>query len=323
MPTAQVKTAAPSEMTALARRAAEAAPLMARLGRQKKDSFLLGLARRIEDRAERLKAANAKDVERSVKEGRPAAFIERLTLSDKVVAAMVQGLREIAALDDPVGLVEGMTLRPNGLKVGRVRIPLGVIGFIYESRPNVTVDAAALCLKAGNAVILKGGSEALDSNLALGRLIAESLEEQGLPQAAAQVVPTKDRAAVAELLKLSDHIDLVIPRGGEGLVRLVAETARMPVLKHYKGVCHLYVDQGCDPAMAVALTHNGKTQRPGVCNALETLLVHRAEAGTFLPQIGTELTKAGVELRCCPASLPFVPAGRPAAEKTGRPNTWT
>ena len=304
-----------AEMERLAGRAAGAARRMAGVSRGEKDAFLLDLADRIVAKADRLKKINAEDLKRAGLDGRAPAFIDRLTLSDKVLASMIQGLKDIAALEDPVGSVEGMSVRPNGLKVGRVRIPLGVIGFIYESRPNVTVDAAALCLKAGNAVILKGGSEALESNLALGRLITQSLAETGLPEAAAQVVPTFDRAAVTELLKLDQYLDLVIPRGGEALIRFVIETARMPVLKHYKGVCHLFVDQGCDHDMAQALALNAKVQRPGVCNALETLLVHRAEAEAFLPLAARELTRAGVELRCCPASLALIRDALPAAEE--------
>jgi len=304
-----------AEVERLAARAAGAARLMAGAGRREKDAFLLDLAGRIAAGADELKKTNSKDIERARLDGRPPAFLDRLTLSDKVLSAMIQGLEDVAALEDPVGSMEGMTVRPNGLKVGRVRIPLGVIGFIYESRPNVTVDAAALCLKAGNAVILKGGSEALESNLALGRLISQSLGRTGLPEAAAQVVPLADRAAVRALLKLDRYLDLVIPRGGEALIRSVTETARMPVLKHYKGVCHLFVDQGCDHDMARSLALNAKVQRPGVCNALETLLVHRAEAETFLPPAARELSKAGVELRCCPASLALIEGGLPAKEE--------
>ncbi len=188
---------------------------------------------------------------------------------------MAQGLLEVAQLPDPVGEVTGMWLRPNGLQVGRMRIPLGVIGFIYESRPNVTVDAAGLCLKSGNAVILKGGSEAIRSNLILTKILQECLIQEGIPQGAIQIIPTTDREATAELLKLEEYIDLVIPRGGEGLIRTVTAQARMPVLKHYKGVCHVFVDQGADMTMAYQICLNAKVQRPGVCNAMETLLVHQ------------------------------------------------
>ena len=284
------------------------------MSRASKDAWLLHLADLLDAERAALIEANQGDVEAARSQGRPGAFIDRLTLTEGVITGMIQGLHQVAALEDPVGAMEGMSLRPNGLRVGRVRIPLGVVGFIYESRPNVTVDAAALCLKAGNAVILKGGSEAAGSNRALGELIGRSLEQTGLPRAAVQVVTATDRAAVTELLKLNEYIDLVIPRGGEGLIRLVTETARMPVLKHYKGVCHLYVDQGADHDMALALAVNGKVQRPGVCNALECLLVHRAEAERFLPSAAEELTRLGVELHGCPQTLALAPQARPAEE---------
>lgn len=299
----------------LARRAAGAAPAAARLSRSEKDGWLATLAEMLAAEAAELIEANRDDVEAARAEGRPAAFVDRLTLTDQVIDSMIAGLRQVAGLDDPVGMMTEMTVRPNGLRVGRVRIPLGVIGFIYESRPNVTVDAAALCLKAGNAVILKGGSEAIRSNRALGDLIGRSLDRAGLPREAVQVMAEADRTAVTELLKLDKEIDLVIPRGGEGLIRLVTETARMPVLKHYKGVCHLYVDQGADHDMALALVVNGKVQRPGVCNALECLLVHRAEADRFLPRAAEELTRLGVELRGCLKTLALAPQAAAAGEE--------
>ena len=312
---ASVKTDMAALMAETARRAAQAAPLAAALGRAEKDAWLEDLAKLLAEEKEALQQANQGDVEEAEAQGKPGAFIDRLTLSDKVIGSMIQGLREVAALEDPVGAVDKLSLRPNGLRVGRVRIPLGVIGFIYESRPNVTVDAAALCLKAGNAVILKGGSEAARSNRALGDLITRSLERTGLPREAVQVVSVTDRAAVAELLKLNQYIDLVIPRGGEGLIRLVTETARMPVLKHYKGVCHLYVDQEADHGMALDLAINGKVQRPGVCNALECLLVHKDEAASFLPLAAEKLTGLGVELRGCARTLELVPQAVAAQEE--------
>jgi glutamate-5-semialdehyde dehydrogenase len=298
----------------LAQQAKRAARTLARLNSETKNKALLALAGRIEAQAPWLQEQNAADVAQARDKGLAAAMIDRLTLSDKVIAGMADGLREVAALPDPVGEVVNMSNRPNGLQVGRVRIPLGVIGFIYESRPNVTVDAAGLCLKSGNAVLLKGGSEALKSNLALGRLIADVLLEAGLPPEAAQVLPTADRSAVNELLSLDDDLDLIIPRGGEGLIRFVAENSRIPVLKHYKGVCHLYVAPSADMDMAVDLAVNGKVQRPSVCNALETLLVDRAAAETYLPRAAEALEKAGVELRCCPKTLNILPGRTPAAE---------
>jgi glutamate-5-semialdehyde dehydrogenase len=234
---------------------------------------------------------------------------------------MAKGLKDIAALPDPVGEVTGMWKRPNGLQVGRIRIPLGVIGFIYESRPNVTVDAAGLCLKAGNAIILRGGSEALNSNLALAAIIDQALDDTGIPPAAVQVVPTTDRQAVKELLSLEELVDLIIPRGGEDLIRFVAENSRIPVLKHYKGVCHVFIDQTADFEMALGICLNSKVQRPGVCNSLETLLVHQDVADDFLPQAGKALEEAGVELRCCPKSLKRLP-GRTGAVESDWPEEY-
>jgi len=302
------------EMAEMARQAAQAGPRIAALDRRAKDALLLSLAEKIKAEAAFLQAENRLDVAEAQAQGRPAAFIDRLTLSPKVIEGMIQGLRDVAALPDPVGEIESMWLRPSGLRVGKLRVPLGLIGFIFESRPNVIVEAAGLCLKAGNALILKGGSEALRSNLALGQLIKAALSQAGLPPAAVQVVESTDHAAVTELLKLNQYIDLLIPRGGEGLIRLVAEQARMPVLKHYKGVCHLFVDLSADLDMALSLALNGKVQRPGTCNALETLLVHRSVAAEFLPRAGAELIRAGVELRGCPETRRLVPQAREAGE---------
>jgi glutamate-5-semialdehyde dehydrogenase len=259
-------------------------------------------------------AANQKDLAAARERGMAAAMIDRLTLSEKVIEGMAAGVDEVAAQDDPVGAVTEMKKRPNGLVVGRMRIPLGVIGFIYESRPNVTVDAAALCLKAGNAVILKGGSEAIHSNLILGEILAEALAGAGLPEKAIQVVPTTDRQAVSELIRLDELVDLAIPRGGEGLIRFVAENARVPVLKHYKGVCHVFVDKSADLDMAREICFNAKVQRPGVCNAMETLLVHKDTAATFLPAMIGRFQEAGVEVRGCTETCRIVADLVPAQE---------
>ena len=303
-----------TEILDMAIKAREAARVLARLDTAVKNRALLDLAGAIEAEAAGLKAENEKDLAAARESGLSSAMIDRLTLSDKVIASMAQGLREVAALPDPVGQVTEMYLRPNGLQVGRVRIPLGVIGFIYESRPNVTVDTAGLCLKSGNAVILKGGKEAINSNLALAGLIARSLEKSGAPPAAVQLVPTTDRAATAELLTLDEHLDVIIPRGGEGLIRFVAENSRVPVLKHYKGVCHVYVDESADLDMAVDICVNAKVQRPGVCNSLETLLVDEAVADSFLSKAAKALEGAGVELRCCPETLKRLPGRKEAVE---------
>ncbi|MEW5725227.1 MAG: glutamate-5-semialdehyde dehydrogenase [Thermodesulfobacteriota bacterium] len=298
----------------MAQKARAAARGLARLDTNTKNRALSVMAGLLLEKKAGIQSENKKDVEAGREAGLSPAMLDRLTLSDKVMEAMARGLREVAALPDPVGEITGLTLRPNGLQVGRMRIPLGVIGFIYESRPNVTVDAAGLCLKSGNAVILKGGSEALNSNLAISRVISQALAETGAPPAAVQVVPTTDRAATFELLKQEEFIDLVIPRGGEGLIRFVAENSRIPVLKHYKGVCHVYVDESADLDLAVAITHNAKVQRPGVCNAMETLLVHEAVADGFLPRAAETLERSGVELRCCPEALRRLPGRKPAKE---------
>jgi glutamate-5-semialdehyde dehydrogenase len=303
----------PEMVHQMAVEAKAAARRLGTLSRGVKDRVILRAAELLEERRTEIQAANRRDVEAA--KGQTAAFIDRLTLSDKVFAAMMTGLREVAALPDPVGAVTGMWVRPNGLKVGRQRIPLGVIGFIYESRPNVTVDAAALCLKSGNAVILKGGKEALNSNLALAAVMQDALAEAGAPPAAVQVIPSVAREATLELLKQDELVDLIIPRGGEGLIRFVAEHSRIPVLKHYKGVCHIFVDEGADFDMAEEVCFNAKVQRPGVCNAMETMLVHGAAAPEFLPRMLARLRKAGVEVRGCPGTREMDPLVKPAQEE--------
>jgi len=298
----------------MARAAKAASRAMANCPRRSKDAALLDLAARLEAAAPRIQEANRLDLEAAAQAGLSAAMLDRLTLSPKVIKAMADGVREVAALPDPVGAAAGTWVRPNGLEVSRVRIPLGVIGIIYESRPNVTVDAAALCLKAGNAVILRGGSEALHSNRCLAEILQQALTAQRLPAAAAQVVPVADREAIQALLQQEEHVDLIIPRGGEGLIRYVAQNSRIPVLKHYKGVCHVYVDAAADLAMAQKIAFNAKVQRPGVCNAMETLLVHAAVAERFLPGMAHALTAAGVTLRGCPETRRWVPEAQPAAD---------
>lgn len=253
-----------------------------------------------------LLAANARDLEAAKAAGLEQAKLQRLALTPKVLGSMIQGCREVAALSDPVGEIESMWKRPNGMLVGRMRIPLGVIAMIYEARPNATVDAAVLCLMAGNACILRGGSEAFHSNAALGAIVQEALVKAGLPADAAQVLGTTDRQAVSELLKLEEYIDVVIPRGGEGLIRAVTQQAAMPVLKHYKGVCHIYVDREADLDRAAEIILNAKTQYPSACNALECLLVHEASANELLPRVAGKLTPAGVRFKACARSLPLL-----------------
>lgn len=299
----------------LCKNAKWAARALSVMPRAKKDQALLTMAEALEAKAGELQEANKKDVAAAEEAGLTPAMIDRLTLSDKVIASMADGLREVAALPDPVGEVSNMWRRPNGLLVGRQRIPLGVIGFIYESRPNVTVDAAALCLKSGNAVILKGGKEALNSNLALAAVIREALEQVQIPTAAVSVIPTTDRAATSALLKMDELVDVIIPRGGESLIRFVAENSSVPVLKHYKGVCHVYVDQGADLDMAQEICLNAKCQRPGVCNAMETLLVHKDVAEEFLPQVGQAFKEQGVSIRGCHQTCDLLIEANPATDE--------
>ena len=299
----------------IAEKAKDASEKLAALPSGVKDGALLRMADGLTAKADFLKEENGKDVAYAREKGLSGAMIDRLTLTDATIEAMAKGLREVAALPDPVGKVTAMWRRPNGLLVGRMRIPLGVIGIIYESRPNVTADAAALCLKSGNAVILRGGSEAIHSNRAIAGILQDALREQGIPEGAIQVVPTTDREAVTEMLKLEDFIDVIIPRGGEDLIRKVVELSRIPVIKHYKGVCHIFVDETADPDMAVTLVMNAKVQRPGVCNALETLLVHENVYETFLPRAAEALKRAGVTLRGCPRACGALPGTAEATEK--------
>ena len=296
-------------------KAKQAARALGTVYTDRKNKALLAMAVALKDQAAGLKQANAIDVSAGKKAGLSAAMIDRLTLSDSVIDSMAQGLREVAALPDPVGEVTSMWRRPNGLLVGRQRVPLGVIGFIYESRPNVTIDAAGLCLKSGNAVVLKGGKEAINSNLALAKLVGEVLAEQELPQACVQVIPTVDRAATLALIKQDELVDVIIPRGGEGLIRFVAKNASVPVLKHYKGVCHVYVDCSANHDMAEEICINSKCQRPGVCNAMETLLVHADEAPVFLPRAAKALMAQGVEIRGCLKTCRLVPEAVPATDE--------
>ena len=281
----------------------------------RKNNVLLRMAEALQEQKKFIQAENEKDLAAGREKGLSAAMLDRLALTDKVIESMIAGLHEVVALPDPVGEVDEMIRRPNGIMVGRMRIPLGVIGMIYESRPNVTVDAAALCLKAGNAVILRGGSEAIHSNLALAKVLQDALASENINPAAIQVIPVADREAVNVLLSLEDYIDLIIPRGGEGLIRFVAENSRIPVLKHYKGVCHVFVDADADIDMAANIVMNGKCQRPGVCNALETLLVHKDIAEAFLPLVATRLVAAGVELRGCPRTKAILPDIKDAVEE--------
>jgi len=297
----------------LAQRARTAARVLATARGEAKDGWLEHAAAALTAQTASLLEANARDLAANERE-LTKAQIDRLRLTPERISAAADGLRQVAALPDPVGRILDSNVRPNGLLVQKVGVPLGVIFFIYESRPNVTVDAAGLCVKSGNALILRGGKEALHSNTALQRVLQTSLSAAGLPGDAVQLVSTPDRAAVGQLLKLDTYIDLVIPRGGESLIRRVAEEAAMPVLKHYKGNCHVYVDAAADLAMAERILINAKCQRPGVCNAAESLLVHQDVAAAFLPRAAAALRQRGVELRGCPATCRLVAEAVPASD---------
>jgi glutamate-5-semialdehyde dehydrogenase len=301
-------------VSGMARAAKTAAREIARCSTARKNAMLTKLADLILENAAVIQKENAEDVTAGRQAGLSSAMIDRLTITDATIQSMVKGLKEVVQLEDPVGSSVRSYRRPNGLEVSRVRIPLGVIGIIYESRPNVTIDAAALCLKSGNAVILRGGSEAHRSNQVLAGLIARALQETGLPGESAQVIPVTDRSAVTTLLQQEEWIDLIIPRGGESLIRFVVEHSRIPVLKHYKGVCHVYVDEDADLKMAETICFNAKVQRPGVCNAMETLLVHEKAAAAFLPMAAEKLIAAGVELRGCDQTCRILPQAKPATD---------
>jgi glutamate-5-semialdehyde dehydrogenase len=298
----------------LARRARTASRALATATGAAKDRWLRAAASALEERAADILAANECDVAGAAEAGLTAAQVDRLRLTPARLRGAAAGVREVAALADPVGQIRSSTVRPNGLEVHKVGVPLGVIFFIYESRPNVTPDAAALCVKSGNAVILRGGREALHSNTALFHLLQETLAANGLPADAVQLVTTTDRAAVGHLLKLNEYIDLAIPRGGESLIRRVAAEATMPVLKHFTGNCHVYIEKSADPDKAERIILNAKCQRPGVCNAAESLLIDAALADTFLPRVAAALEAGGVELRGCPATRRLVPTAKPATD---------
>lgn len=287
--------------------ARQGARIIARALSKQKNDTLVKMAEALQKKSKELIAENKKDIKFAKEKGLSKALIDRLTLNEKRIREMSHGLVEVAALPDPVGEIVKMWQRPNGMNVGRMRVPIGVIGIIYESRPNVTADAAGLCLKAGNAVILRGGSEAIHSNKAIVSVLRDAAKKQGLHEGAVTFIEIPDREAVMEMLKLEGTIDLIIPRGGEALIRTVTEHSRIPVLKHYKGVCHVFVDRDADLIMAEELCFNAKVQRPGTCNAMETMLVDEAIAGGFLPKMLKRFEKAGVELRGCPKTLEIYP----------------
>lgn len=295
------------EIQDIGSRARKAAVEMAKLDTEAKNRTLMMMADALLASRETLQKENEKDLRSAKGKGLSPAIVDRLTLAESTIQGMADALREVASLPDPVGEVIRMWKRPNGLQVGRARIPLGVVGIIYESRPNVTADAAGLCLKSGNAVVLRGGSEAIHSNRAISSVLQSVLGATDLPIHAIQLIQMVDREAVHEMLRLEDSIDVIIPRGGEGLIRFVVENSKIPVIKHYKGVCHIFVDEDADLEMAEKICINAKVQRPGVCNAMETLLVHEKMARQFLPKIARSLEQKGVELRGCSKTLKVLP----------------
>ncbi len=302
-------------MQGLGRQARAASRLIAAASTDAKNQALLAMAAAIRSRAPELSAANQRDLEEARANGLEPAMIDRLTLSAKGIEGMAQGLEQVAALPDPVGEVTDMKRRPSGISVGKMRVPLGVIGIIYEARPNVTADAAALCLKSGNAAILRGGKEALHSNQAIAECVRAGLTAAGLPETCIQVVETTDRAAVGEMIAMPEFVDVIVPRGGKGLIERISRDARVPVIKHLDGNCHVYVDEYANPAKALAIVENAKTQRYGTCNTTESLLVDRAIAAAQLPALGHMLAGKGVELRACPEALALLQeAGIPAAQ---------
>jgi glutamate-5-semialdehyde dehydrogenase len=302
-------------MQEVGQRARAAARLVSRAETAAKDAALTAMATEIEHQAEALMAANRKDLEAGKSQGLDAALLDRLELDAARIQAMAEGLRQIAALPDPVGEITDLNYRPSGIQVGRMRVPLGVIGIIYESRPNVTADAAGLCLKSGNASILRGGSEAIHSNRAIAVCIQTGLKQAGLPEDAVQVVETTDRAAVGELIRMKEYVDVIVPRGGKSLIERISAEATIPVIKHLHGVCHVYIDDKADMNKAVKVAFNAKTQRYGTCNTMETLLVARGVADKILPVLGEMYQEQGVELRGCDATRRILPGIKAATEE--------
>jgi glutamate-5-semialdehyde dehydrogenase len=289
-----------------------AARLVAAADSNSKNVALITIAGMLESSAQRLQAENQKDLEAGRDNGLSEAMLDRLELTKERISGMAEGLRQVASLPDPVGEISDMQYRPSGIQVGRMRVPLGVIGIIYESRPNVTADAAALCLKSGNACILRGGSEAIHSNQAIAVCIQQGLQEAGLPAEAVQVIETTDREAVGELIRMQEYVDVIVPRGGKGLIERISREARVPVIKHLDGICHVYIDDDADLDKAMQVAFNAKTQRYGTCNTMETLLVSESIAGEVLPELGGMFAEKGVEIRGCETTCNLVPAAIPA-----------
>ena len=301
-------------MQQLGKQARQASRILANTDTQQKNQALLYIAEALEANAATLKAENAKDLAAGRDKGLDDAMLDRLTVSDKTIASMAEGVRQVASLADPIGTISDMNYRPSGIQIGKMRVPLGVVGIIYESRPNVTVDAAALCLKSGNATILRGGSEAIHSNRAIAECVKQGLAKAGLPSAAVQVIETTNRAAVGELLRMQDYVDVIVPRGGKSLIERVSRESKIPVIKHLDGICHVYIDDQADQTKAINVAMNAKTHRYGVCNAMETLLVAEAIAPEVLPPLADQLLAKGVELRGCEQTRTLLPNINAASE---------
>lgn len=302
-------------MQQVGRNARAASQATARATTAAKNTALLAMAQAVRERRSELLAANAADLAAARADGLDAAMLDRLGLSEKGIEAMAQGLEQVAALPDPVGEISDLKRRPSGIQVGKMRVPIGVVGIIYEARPNVTADAAALCLKSGNAAILRGGKEALRSNQAIAACVRAGLVAAGLPETAIQVIETSDRAAVGLLVTMPEYVDVIVPRGGKGLIERISQEARVPVIKHLDGNCHVYIDNAADAAMALAIVENAKTQRYGTCNTAESLLVARAVAATQLPAIAAMLAAKGVEIRGCAETQALVPTAKAASDE--------
>ncbi len=301
-------------MAGIGRAARAASRVVAASSTRARNDALLAMREALDAARDRLLAANAADMQRGRDNGLDSALMDRLELTPARIDNMLEGLTQVAGLPDPVGSISDVNTRPSGIQVGRMRVPLGVIGIIYESRPNVTVEAASLCLKSGNATILRGGSEALESNMAIAACLAQGLREAGLPEAAVQVIETRDRDAVGQLIAMPEYVDVIVPRGGKGLIERISRDARVPVIKHLDGNCHVYIDEGADEDMALAIAVNAKTQRYGTCNTMETLLVHTAMAERLLPRLGEAYAAAGVELRVCERSRQWLPDASAATD---------
>ena len=301
-------------MKTLGANARKASRAIARASSQEKNTALLAIADAISEQRDQLKIANQRDMKRGEDNGLDAALLDRLQLTDATIDTMIEGLQQVAALPDPVGEITDLKYRPSGIQIGKMRVPLGVIGIIYESRPNVTIEAASLCLKSGNAAILRGGSEAIEANQALSECIAKGLAEAGLPAETVQVVETTDRAAVGELITMPEYVDVIVPRGGKGLIERISRDAKVTVIKHLDGICHVYIDQFADKTKAVNIAINAKTHRYGTCNTMETLLVHKAMAASVLPELAEAYGEIGVELRGCDATREILADAIPATE---------